>query len=214
MTSPDDDQLNTSIDLVRRAQGGDKAALDDLFQRYYERVRRIVRVRLGRRLRRWLDSEDVLQGTFIGAVRTFDNFEMRDESSFLHWLGRIAEHQIRDAADYHYAAKRDGRREQPLSVRPADASQDFQIEVPGSQPAPLDALIDGERIEAIEDAIPDLREDYREVILLRDYEGASWQTVAEITHSPSPDAARMHYARAIAELSRLVRTRKGAKDEE
>jgi RNA polymerase sigma-70 factor (ECF subfamily) len=208
MTS-DDDKLAQSIDLVKRAQGGDQAALDDLIQRYYPKVRRIVRLRLGRGLRRWLDSEDILQGTFIGAVRTLDRFEMRDESSLLHWLGKIAEHQIKDAADYHYAQKRDGRRQQSLRVIPGgDSSDEFQIDLPGDETPPLEGVIDGEQLVAIEAAIPDLREEYREVILIRDYEGASWATVAELLSSPSPDAARMLYARAIAELTRLVRVQR------
>lgn len=208
MTSPADDPFSQSIDLVRRAQGGDDQALDDLIGRYYDRVRRIVRLRLGRSLRRFLDSEDILQGTFIGAVRAFDRFEMRDESSLLHWLSKIAEHQIKDAADYHHAKKRDGRREQSLRVvSPDGGDDDFQIEPAGQQLPPIDELIEGERISAIEEAIPDLREDYREIIVMRDYEGMSWATVAELMNSPSPDAARMHYARAITELTRLVRTR-------
>jgi RNA polymerase sigma-70 factor (subfamily 1) len=212
MTS-DDDKLAQSIDLVKRAQGGDDTALDDLIQRYYPKVRQIVRLRLGRGLRRWLDSEDILQGTFIGAVRTFDRFEMRDESSLLHWLGKIAEHQIKDAADYHYAQKRDGRREQSLRVSsPSDSTEDMQMDPAGDNVPAIDGVIDGERLEAIEDAIPDLREDYREVILMRDYEGASWATVAELMGSPSPDAARMHYARAIAELTRLVRANKESQE--
>lgn len=211
MTEPaGDSDLNVSIDLVRRAQGGDDGALDALIERYYERVRRIVRLRLGRGLRRYLDSEDILQGTFIGAVRAFDRFEMRDESSLLHWLGKIAEHQIKDAADYHYAQKRDGRRQQGLVGRGSgDSSDEYTLELAGNGTPPLDEIIDGEHLDAIEEAIPELREDYREVILLHDYEGASWATVAEIMGSPSPDAARMHYARAITELTRLVRKGKG-----
>lgn len=207
MPAPDD--LNQSIDLVKRAQTGDDVALDALIGRYYDRVRRIVRLRLGRNLRRYLDSEDILQGTFIGAVRAFDRFEMRDESSLLHWLSKIAEHQIKDAADYHYAQKRDGRREQSLRVpKPSDTTDEFAFEPADEYRPPIDDLVAGERIEAIEEAIAELREDYREVILVRNYEGASWSSVAELMGSPSPDAARMHYARAITELSSLVREKR------
>jgi len=203
------DNLNQSIDLVKQAQTGDNRALDALIARYYDRVRRIVRLRLGRNLRRYLDSEDILQGTFIGAVKAFDRFEMRDESSLLHWLSKIAEHQIKDAADYHYAQKRDGRREQPLRVaKPSDTTDELVFDPADEYHPPIDELVAGERIEAIEAAIADLREDYREVILMRNYEGASWASVAELMESPSPDAARMHYARAITELTRLIRERK------
>ena len=45
-----------TIDLVRRAQRGDDDALNRLIDRYYDRIQRIVRIRLGPRLRRDLEK--------------------------------------------------------------------------------------------------------------------------------------------------------------
>ena len=56
--------LTQSLDLVRSAQNGDGGALNLLFERYYERVRRVVRMRLGNKLRQEMDSGDILQETF------------------------------------------------------------------------------------------------------------------------------------------------------
>ena len=50
-----------------------------------------------------------------------------------------------------------------------------------------------------------LPEEYRELILLRNYAGASWESVAEETGRPSAAAARMMHARALVELGKLVR---------
>jgi len=58
-----------------------------------------VRARLGARLRQHLESGDILNQTFAKAFQKFDHFEMRDEASLIHWLSKIAEGQIRDAAD-------------------------------------------------------------------------------------------------------------------
>ena len=46
-----------------------------------------------------------------------------------------------------------------------------------------------------------LKEDYREVILLRDFSGCSWETVAEEMGPPTADAARAMYGRARAKLA-------------
>src|SRR6266850_3254063 len=108
------DEITQSLDLVLRAQHGDSAALNRLCERYYDRVRRIVRLRLGPRLRERVDSGDILQETFIAAVRSLESFEMREEASLINWLSRLAERQIIAAADFHGAKKRDQRRNQSI----------------------------------------------------------------------------------------------------
>ena len=195
--------VTVSLDLVKRAQGGEKDALNRLLQRYYERVRRIVRVRLGRNLRECVDSGDILQETFIAAVNSFERFEMRDEASLINWLAKLAQHQIIAAADYHNAKKRDHHRRVPLQVGSGESTGP---QVAGQEPRPLDELADAEQSELVEDAIRQLPEEYRELIILRNYAGATWETVASETGRPSAAAARMMHARAIIELGKLVKS--------
>jgi RNA polymerase sigma-70 factor (subfamily 1) len=203
--SPGDEYLD-SCELVRRAQGGEDEALNELFGRYYERVRRIVRLRLGRDLRGALDSGDILQETFAASVRALDRFEMRDDSSLIHWLSKIAEHQIKAAADYHGAQKRDRKRAVPFAFEPdGSGAASGPPEPEDLAPPPIERMVEAEDARALETVLEELRDDYREVILHRDYEGASWETIATWMGSPSPDAARMLYARAVAELSSRVR---------
>jgi len=209
MTDPSSDDCTESLDLVRRAQGGEEGALNRLLERYYERVHRIVRFRLGRDLRNHLESLDILQDTFIEAVRAFDRFEMRDESSLIHWLSLIAEHRIKGAADYHHARKRDDRKDVRLMRDDADASTIFVIDPPASARQPIEQLVEEERFEVVEACMDELGLDQREVIIQRNFTGASWEDIAERIGSPSPDAARMLYARAITELARLVNRHEG-----
>ena len=210
MTDPPHDPTEVgctrSLDLVRRAQGGDLTALSDLFGRYYERLRMIVRLRLGQGLRSQLESADILQETFIAAVCAFDRFEVRRESSLLRWLARIAENQIRCAADYHSAGKRDRQRAVPLpSPREMLDSGEIVFQPSTDLPAPLETLVLAEERETVEACLEELSPEHRDVILMRDYVGGRWDEVAEWLSAPSPDAARMLHARAITELSRLVR---------
>jgi len=195
--------LTVTIDLLRQAQGGSQEALNRLFGRYYERVRRIVRLRLGTRLRQRVESSDILQETFIAAIGAFDNFELRDEASFINWLARIAERQVLAAADHHKAQKRDPDREVSIH-RDADNS-DFGIDPVATGLLPQDQLARAEQTAAVEACIATLPEAYRELIILRNYAGSSWESVAEQTGRPSAAAARMMHAKAIVELGKAVR---------
>ncbi|MFT7462311.1 MAG: RNA polymerase sigma-70 factor (ECF subfamily) [Pseudohongiellaceae bacterium] len=197
--------LTRTAELIRSAQSGNVDALNRLIARYYERVRRIVTLRLGPKLRKRIETSDILQETFIAAMRTFDQFEMRDEGAFIHWLSRIAEHQIRDAADYHTAKKRDAGREVSLNF------EDSQGETVGIDPEasgllPVDALSRAEQDSLVDRCLSEMPEQYRELIILRDYEGLSWDDVAAKTGRPSSDAARMKHATAMVNLAKRVRS--------
>jgi RNA polymerase sigma-70 factor (ECF subfamily) len=197
--------VTRSLDLMRKAQGGDGDALNRLIARYYDRVRPIVRARLGSRLRRRVDSGDILQQTFETVCRTFDRFEVEDEASLIGWLAQIAERQIHDEHDRQVARKRSPELEVELDAAgesgPAGAHPTTQG---GAPDAPL---IRREEAEILEDCLGDLSELYRELILLRDYAGHSWEEVARLTGRPSAAAARMMHAQARIELGQRVQAR-------
>ena len=185
-----DPELTQSFELVNRAQGGDLEAYNRLFERYYERVLHIVRMRIGRRVRGYLEAEDILQETFIAAVNSFERFEMRNESSLINWLAKLAEHKIKEAVDYHHAQKRDKRRERALAhVRNAMASGTLVFDPPADVKLPLQELEDAELVGIMEECISELSEDHRELILLRLYAKGSWSWVADQTgrHRRLPD---------------------------
>jgi RNA polymerase sigma-70 factor (ECF subfamily) len=201
------DEITRSIELVLRAQKGDTDARDRLFRRYYERVHAIVRARLGAKLRARVESGDIVQEALVAAFKSFDKFEMREEASFIQWLSKIVEHQITAAADWHGAKKRDLEKEVPLPTTAGDGgTATVPIELPDSDGLrPIDILGDSEDKERVLLCLERLPEVYREVILSRDFTGASWEGVAEETGRPSAAAARMMHARALVELGQLLR---------
>ncbi|MFO1032398.1 MAG: sigma-70 family RNA polymerase sigma factor [Planctomycetota bacterium] len=195
-TSAKSSPLDTTFALVRRAQGGDRIALEALTERYYGRLGRIVRVRIGPQLRRHLETGDILAESFAKAIQIFDRFEMRDEGSLLRWLGQIAERKIRDANDKLHAQKRAEPRQPPGGARPnvddATVKSTFQ---------PPELVADAEQVQRLEAAMDTLRAEQRELILAHDFEGLGWSEVAEACKLTSPDAARMAYGRAMAALA-------------
>ncbi|TDJ65836.1 MAG: sigma-70 family RNA polymerase sigma factor [Planctomycetota bacterium] len=200
---------SVSIELVRKAQGGDFSALDRLFERYYPRVLRIVNVRLGRELARYVESEDILQETFIAAVNAFDQFEMRDESSLIVWLSKIAENQIRRVAAHEEALKRDRYRERALRhVQDSHASGDIVYDPEDPLRGPLEGLALEEDIATIEECLQEMSMINREVLLLRFYADATWEQVAEELELTSSVAARSRSARALTDLARRLHKRR------
>ena len=200
------DDLTGSLILVKRAKDGDEEALNRLFERYYERVRRVVRVRLGRALREVVDSGDVLQDTFLAAVTAFDRFEMRDEASLIHWLAKLAERQIIATHDYHNAQKRDHNKNLPLVGTPGESTMS-EFDPSAGEPSPPDQVATSEESELVDTCVSELPPEYRDLIILRHYVGASWARVAEETGRPSAAAARMMHGPAMIELAKLLRRR-------
>jgi RNA polymerase sigma-70 factor (ECF subfamily) len=204
------DPVTRSLELVQRAQEGDREALDHLLERHSARVLAIVRYRLGPRLRESVESGDILQETFLAAVKAFPSFEVRDEGSLIHWLAKLVERQIIAQADYHGAKKREAARRISLD-RTSGNSGALSGSVPllhaDETTAPLEKLERAEERAAVERALDELPGEYRELLLLRNYAGASWEAVAEATGRPSAAAARMMHARAMLELAKLLRQR-------
>lgn len=199
------DQLTRSLDLMRKAQSGDGDALNRLMGRYYGRVRPIVRARIGPHLRRRIDSGDILQQVFVTAFRTYDRFEVTDEASLIGWLARIAERQIHDELDRQAAQKREAGRE--VALQAGSASAPSTIDLPDPAGRPEESAEQREQARIVEEELAELPELYRELILLRDYQGASWEHVAKETLRPSAAAARMMHGQARVELGKRVKAR-------
>src|SRR5208282_6512082 len=64
-----DENQRDDDDLLVRIEGGDERALTELFTRHRERLRRMIRLRLDRRLQGRVDSSDVLQDTYLEVSR-------------------------------------------------------------------------------------------------------------------------------------------------
>ena len=189
-------------ELVRRYQDGDKDALDELFRRYYDRVHRIVRVRMSSQLRGRCEADDIVNSAMGQAFRIFHRFEYREPSSVLNWLSKIALNKIRDRAK-----KIRRRPEVELEgLRPAGDS-DATFDPKESGMLIPDELADAELRSKVDECLTELEEDHREVILHRDYGGHSWEAVgAELGRSAA--AARMLHARAKLSLMKQLKKRK------
>ncbi len=158
--------------LVTLAKGGDNSAQDRLCRAYGERIRRIVRLRMGSELRSKLESMDLVQDVLMSALRDLGDFTYTNEGDFLRWLGKIAENRIRDNLDKLHAGKRDIHKETPLYNDASKSTDDHaRVLEPARNTTPSLVLSRREELDKLEKAIDKLKPEYRKVIVLAKIDG-------------------------------------------
>lgn len=185
--------------LVTLAQTGDESALDRLCNVYGERVRRIIRLRMGKELRSKMESMDLVQDAFISALRSLESFTYKNEGDFLRWLSQIAENRLRDHVEKLHTNKRDIRKEIPLNNN--RQSQDSFVRTPGPVASTTPSMIMSrqEELDKLEKAIDKLKPEYREVIVLAKIEGLSNIDIGKKL-GKKPHAVCMLLSRAMTAL--------------
>jgi DNA-directed RNA polymerase specialized sigma24 family protein len=205
--SPLDFDPTRSMELVWKGQKGDAEAVNELLGRYAARMLRVIRIKIPQSMRRLIEPEDVLQETLLVASRKLGELEIRTPSSILSWMARIAELQIKSQLEYHSAQKRDPRREQPLGKDSSDSTDGAGVIVPHRGPTASQYLAHNELEARVDSEIQALEPpEYREVLVMRDYLEADWETIQQHFGRPNERAARELYERARRRLrERLAR---------
>ena len=163
---------DTDKELVRRVKKGDKQAFDLLFSRYQHKILNLV----SRYLRDQQDVEDVTQEAFIKAFRALPRF--RGESAFYTWLYRIAI----NTAKNHLVAR--SRRPPGVDVDIDDAEFMDGTDVLRESESPEAALSRDELAEVINATLSELPDDLRSAVTLREFDGLSYEQIAEIMDCP------------------------------
>jgi RNA polymerase sigma-70 factor (ECF subfamily) len=181
----------TSSDLLQQARSGSPEALNLLYERCAGRLLAFIRLRLGRDLRSRLESRDILQATLLKSLEHLGDLKGNETQSLMAWLARIAEHEIRDCADFHHRQRRDAARDQAI---------DDAVALPALARSALSRVILDEQAKQLEEALESLSADHREVILLRKFEELSFAEIGRRL-GKSEDACRMLLARAMTALT-------------
>lgn len=168
MSAPEQaDQL-----LVERVQRGDKRAFDLLVLKYQHKIFGLI----SRYMRGEDEIQDVAQEAFIKAYRALPNF--RGDSAFYTWLYRIAI----NTAKNHLVSR--GRRP-PGSDVDADEAEYFEGAAALRDIASPERRLEAQELKAVvEQAIDRLPEDLRTAVTLREFEGLSYEDIAEVMECP------------------------------
>lgn len=166
MTASETDQQ-----LVQRAQRGELRAFDLLVLKYQGRIAALVR----RYISDPGEVEDVTQEAFIKAYRALPKF--RGDSAFYTWLYRIAA----NAAKNYLAAM--GRR--PTGEASVEDIESFEHSGLVSEVSTPEAVVMGEELAAVvESALEALPDELRAALALREFEGLSYDHIAEVLGCP------------------------------
>jgi RNA polymerase sigma-70 factor, ECF subfamily len=162
----------TDHQLVLRVQKGDKRAFDLLVLKYQYKLQAIV----SRFVRDTDEVADVTQEAFIKAYRALPKF--RGDSQFYTWLYRIA---INTAKNYLVSKS---RRPSSTDIDVADAEQFADNEKLIDDTSPEDFIMTQELGQVINDSLSQLPEDLRTALTLREFEGMSYEEIADVMGCP------------------------------
>ena len=165
-------ERNVDRELVARVQQGDKRAFDVLVQRYQYKIIKLV----SRYVHDSTEALDISQEAFIKAYRALPGF--RGESAFYTWLYRIA---INTAKNYLVAQ---GRRPPGSDIDAQEAEQYEGFSSLKDYETPERLLLKDEIEATVYQAIDELPEDLRTAITLREFEGMSYEEIAQTMGCP------------------------------
>lgn len=178
----------TDAELMRRWQNGDADAFEALVRRWQGRVAAL----LGR-LAGPYAAADLCQDVFFRVYQAGTRY--REEGAFPTWIYRIVLNVARDAG------RRARRAPRPL----------VDHEPPGGQ-TPDEAVCRRETTDVVAEAVAELPDALREVLVLRHYDGMSFEDIARLTGTPA-STLKSRFTAALARL-RLRLEQRGFAPEE
>lgn len=195
---------DVDLELVTRAQDGDSLAFNALVVRHQRRLANAI----SRFIRIPQEVEDVTQEAFIKAYRGLKSF--RGDSSFSTWLHRIG---VNTAKNYLVAQK---RKLPAHRLKNEEEDTDWQeTSLAGANIEDPERLLLTKQIgEAVAAAMGTLPENERTALTLRELDGESYESIAEIMGCPVGTVrsrifrAREHVAKALKPLLEPNRNRR------
>ncbi|MGD9648240.1 MAG: sigma-70 family RNA polymerase sigma factor [Pirellulales bacterium] len=173
------DAARVDAELIAAALDGQSLAFGELVCRYQDRLYHALVHLVGSAD----DARDIAQDAFVQAYVKLESFQ--GASAFYTWLYRIA---------MNLAASRFRRQRRQVSV---EAARDHA----GEEPAALDRgpgerLMQAERVGQVQTALLALSDEHRHVLVLRELEGWSYETIADTLDLPVGTVrSRLHRAR-------------------
>src|SRR5215510_15588565 len=184
----DQADLDADRELLSQAQAGDLSAFEALVERHRDKVYGVAL----RMTRSEADAAEIAQETFLSAFQHLNEF--RGEAAFGSWVHRIAANHALMRLRHRNVVE---AAEEELTG-PEFNERGSWVEYPSSDWSRRadEKVLDDELRRAIHQATDALPEGYREVFLLKDVEGLSYEQISEITGDSVPAVkSRLHRAR-------------------
>lgn len=189
-----------TLPLIAAARVGCNQSLGELTERYRRYLLLIAHNELSPELRIKMAPSDLVQETLTHVATHFDRFTGHSEQELLAWLRRIMHFRAVHAARRFYdVSARDLHREAPL----AGGDDSGVLPVADQAPTPLTTLLAFEELAALGNALTQLDEPSRQVILLRSVERKSFSEIGQVL-ACTPAAARKRWVRAVNSIRTVL----------
>lgn len=192
--------------LLKQAGEGTPRAIDALLERHRLALRSMVQARLDQKLARRVDASDIVQEVLIEANRRLADYIQEPKLPFQQWLRQMAQDQIIDMHRRHrVAARRSLDREQPLHLPGLgeQSSMDLAAQIADQELTPAANAVRQELHRRFLQALEQMADDDRELLIMRHVEQLSNSEVADILGLSQP-AAGMRYLRALRRVREIL----------
>lgn len=190
--------------LLQSARHACPEARERLLESFRGYLRLLARTGLRAALRGKADPSDLVQETLLKAHLNFGQFQGQTEGELAAWLRRILINKLNDLArGYQQADARKIDRERSLDDVLGDSSAALAGLLAYGGPSPSESAARRELGVVLAEALAELNEDYREILVLRSLEERDWDDAARIMQR-SVGATRMLWARALKALRPIL----------
>jgi len=195
---PDSTETQRLLEQVRK---GDRQAFEQLLAQHRPYLRQLVELRLDPKLRPRVDPSDVVQEAQIEAVRRIDAYLEQAPLPFRLWLRQLAHDRLLMMHRRHVkAARRSLGQEVALPDR---SSLLLAQQLLASGSTPSQKLDRRDLARRVREAVAELPETDREVLLMRTFEGLSFEEIGCLLEI-EPAAARKRHGRALLRLNKIL----------
>ena len=201
-----DNNSSDTVRLIERAQAGESQALNELFVRYRERLRRMVDIRLDHRLQARLDASDVIQDAYVEVVERLGEYLRDPRLPFFLWLRLVVGERLTKLHRHHLGTQmRDAGREVALyrGALPQASSAALAAQLLGQHTSPSAAAVRAERLLRLQEALNSLDPMDREILALRHFEELTSAEAARVLEIEEAAAAK-RYVRALRRLKKIL----------
>jgi RNA polymerase sigma-70 factor (ECF subfamily) len=202
---------NDMLDDLRRGVEGDQAQLSEVWNRHQERLKKLVKLRLDRRLQGRIDPTDVLQEAYIDFAERAPEYAKNPKMPLYLWLRLITGERLQLLHRHHLGAqKRDAGREVSIhrGAMPQATSVSLAAQLMGRFTSVTQAVQRAEMQVILQEAINGMEPIDREILALRHFEELSNAETAEVLDI-QPSASSSRHVRALKKLRETLSSTPG-----
>ena len=188
----DDDSMST---LLTQAKNGDQDARSELMRQLQKYLAFIARHQVDPNLQAKMGPSDVVQQSMLQAVQNLDQFRGETIDEFRGWLRQILVNEARQMKRNFRADKRNTLLERPIADSPSHGSQPNFAD---SLPTPGTHAAADEQSRAINAALEKLPEQDRLIIQWRNWEGLTFDEIANRLGITVSSASKKWYRALIS----------------